>query len=312
MPIELSMQQLLTDTIDAVRPYAAQGRLATYIPELTKANPLAIGMSIIDLDNNCWQAGDHQTIFTIQSIAKVATLLFALENCGSIQVLSRIGVEQTADAFNSIIKLETRNSGKPLNPFINAGAITVIAMLMEEMGPDLYDKLLLYLGSLTDNANLHINEDVLASERLTGDINRALAYYQKGLQGFTADVTQVLDVYFRMCSIEITVQDLAVMATLLANNGVHKTNGRRFFSAETARYVKVLMTTCGLYDESGWFALQVGIPSKSGVGGGIIAVVPGKYGIGVIGPALDAKGNSLAGVELHRRLSVSLGWSIFA
>jgi glutaminase len=312
MRIELSIQQLLTDTIDAVRPYTAQGRLATYIPELTKANPLAIGISIIDLDNNCWQAGDHQTIFTIQSIAKVATLLFALENCGSIQVLSRIGVEQTADAFNSIIKLETRNSGKPLNPFINAGAITVIAMLMEEMGPDLLDKLLLCLGTLTGNANLHINEDVLASERQTGDINRALAYYQKGLQGFTADVTQVLDVYFRMCSIEITVQDLAAMATLLANNGVQKSNGKRYFSAETARYVKVLMTTCGLYDESGWFALQVGIPSKSGVGGGIIAVVPGKFGIGVIGPALDEKGNSLAGVELLRRLSVTLGWSIFA
>ena len=307
-----AMQQLLTNTIDAVRPYTARGRLATYIPELTKADPLAVGVCLIDLEGNCWEAGDYHTIFTIQSISKVGTLLFGLEKCGAIQVLSRIGVEQTADAFNSIIKLETRNSGKPLNPFINAGAIALIAMLIESLGNDLFDKLYAYLSLLTGNPALRINEKALASEQHTGDINRALAYYQKGVRGFDADVDQVLDVYFRLCSLEITVKDLAAMAALLANNGVCKSNGEQFFSAETARCVKVLMTTCGLYDASGWFALQVGIPSKSGVGGGILALVPGQFGIGVVGPALDEKGNSLAGVELLRRLSQALGWSIFA
>ncbi|MDJ0784006.1 MAG: glutaminase A [Desulfosarcinaceae bacterium] len=306
------MQALLDKAVADARPYAEKGRLATYIPELTKANRRALGVCVVDLDGNHWRAGDFDTTFTIQSVSKVATLLYALETCGIQQVLSRIGAEQTADAFNSIIKLETRNSGKPLNPFINAGAIALIAMLMEAVGEDLLSALLDYLKTLTGNRTLSVDADVLRSERATGDINRALAYYQKGMHTFTADVTAVLDVYFHMCSLEVQVIDLARMAALIASNGRHPATGEHHFSAESARCAKVLMTTCGLYDSSGWFALEVGIPSKSGVGGGILSVVPGQFGIGVVGPSLDDKGNSIAGVELLRRLSRTQGWSLFA
>ena len=157
-----------------------------------------------------------------------------------------------------------------------------------------------------------IDQAVLASEQRTGDINRALAYYQKGMHAFAADVDQVLNVYFRMCSLQVTVKDLATLAHLLAANGCRRAGDAHLFSPESARCVKVLMTTCGLYDASGWFALEVGIPAKSGVGGGILAVVPGRFGVGVVGPALHEKGNSIAGVALLKALSRACRWSVFA
>jgi len=304
--------QLLNQMVQQVRGCTRQGKLAAYIPELAKADPEAVGICVMDIAGHCWSAGDADTVFTIQSISKVVTLLFALEHCGIQQVLSRIGAEQTADAFNSIIKLETRNSGKPLNPFINAGAIALIALLMETCGDNLFERLHAYLAKLTDNHALTIDQAVLASEQHTGDINRALAYYQKGMHVFDADVDQVLDVYFRMCSLQVTVKDLAALAHLLAVNGCRQAGAARLFSPESARCVKVLMTTCGLYDASGWFALEVGIPAKSGVGGGILAVVPGRFGVGVVGPALDEKGNSIAGIALLKELSSAFRWSVFA
>lgn len=305
------LQERLETVLAEVRPLTARGRLADYIPELTKADPKALAACITDLDGRSVLAGDHDSVFTIQSVSKVAVFLYALEHCGTPRVLSRIGVEQTADAFNSIIKLETHNRGKPLNPFINAGAIALVAMLLETVGDRLPELLFAYIRLLGGNEALRVNRAVLESERSTGDINRALAYYQKGMKVFQADVNEVLEIYFQLCSLEVRVRDLAAMAAVIADNGVRRTDGRRFFSAENARCVKVLMTTCGLYDSSGWYALEVGVPTKSGVGGGMLSVVPGRFGVGVFGPALDTKGNSVGGVELLRRLSQALDWSIF-
>lgn len=304
------MEQILNKLVDECRGYTLKGRLASYIPELTKANSEALGICVIDPDGNIYQGGDYNTHFTIQSVSKVVTLIYALESYGE-HVFTRIGVEQTADAFNSIIKLETRNNGKPLNPLINAGAIATTSFIAEAEGKDAFKKLSNYLRKLAHNPDIKVNEAVFHSEKRTGDINRALAYYQKGAGTFSAEVDDVLDVYFQMCSLEVQVKDLAQIARVIANNGVLSETGERVFSKETARMVKAIMTTCGLYDSSGRFALDVGIPSKSGVGGGILSVVPGKFGIGTVGPALDDKGNSAAGVEILKRLSRELHLSIF-
>lgn len=304
------MEKLLNRLVDECRGYTLKGKLPSYIPELLKANSEALGICIVDLEGNFYEGGDYNTKFTIQSVSKVVTLIYALEEYGE-SLFSRIGVEQTADAFNSIIKLETRNNGKPLNPLINAGAIATTSFVLEREGEHAFEKLLSFLRKIAKNDNIEVNESVYNSEKRTGDVNRALAYYQKGAGTFSAEVDDVLDVYFKMCSLEVKVRDLAQIARVIANNGVIRKTGERVFSAKTARVAKAIMTTCGLYDSSGIFALDVGIPSKSGVGGGILSVVPGKYGIGTIGPALDDKGNSAAGVEILRRLSKELKLSIF-
>lgn len=304
------MKQTLDRLVETSRPFTQNGTLADYIPELAKANASTLGICICDLDGNCSQAGDYDTPFTIQSVSKVINLLFALESYGE-DVFSRIGVEQTADAFNSIIKLETRNQGKPLNPLINAGAIATIAYIAEHEGKGTFRKLVSFLRKMAQNNHIHVNQDVYQSEKRTGDINRALAFFQKGTNSFSASVDVVLDTYFQMCSLEVRVKDLARIAQVIANNGVMIETGERLFSEKTAKMTKAIMMTCGMYDSSGHFAVTVGMPSKSGVGGGILSVVPGRYGIGTLGPSLDEKGNSAAGVELLTRLSEEMNFSIF-
>ena len=304
------MKQTLDRLVETCRPFTQNGTLADYIPELTKANASTLGICICHLDGNCSQAGDYDTPFTIQSVSKVINLLFALESYGE-DVFSRIGVEQTADAFNSIIKLETRNQGKPLNPLINAGAIATIAYIAEHEGKGTFRKLVSFLRKMAQNNHIHVNQDVYQSEKRTGDINRALAFFQKGTNSFSASVDVVLDTYFQMCSLEVRVKDLARIAQVIANNGVMIETGERLFSEKTAKMTKAIMMTCGMYDSSGHFAVTVGMPSKSGVGGGILSVVPGRYGIGTLGPSLDEKGNSAAGVELLTRLSEEMNFSIF-
>ena len=300
----------LDEFLRASKPYTKQGKLASYIPELLKANENALGIYIRDIDGNAIHSGDIDTKFTIQSVSKVVTLIYALEAYGD-EVFTRIGVEQTADAFNSIIKLETRNNGKPLNPLINAGAIATTSFIVEKEGKEGFENLSAFLKKLAKNDNIKVNMSVFASEKRTGDTNRALAYFQKGQRTFQADVEDVLDAYFKTCSHEVTVKDLANIGRIIANNGLDPDSGQRYFSMKNARMTKAIMSTCGMYDSSGEFALKVGIPSKSGVGGGIMSVVPGKYGIGIIGPALDEKGNSAAGVALLSKLSETYALSIF-
>ena len=220
-------------------------------------------------------------------------------------------MEPSADPFNSMVKLETRESHKPLNPFINAGAIVCTSMVQGDNGIEKFNRIHNMIKIMADNPAIDINQSVYRSEKLTGNTNRAIAYYLKGAGLIEKDVEDVLDTYFKLCSIEVTALDVAKMASVVANNGITPWSNERLMSIEICRIVKAIMTTCGLYDSSGQFSVEVGLPSKSGVGGCIMAVAPQNMGIAVIGPALDSHGNSMAGKKVLEYLSNELNLSIF-
>jgi glutaminase len=305
------MNKLLENVIENNRHWTKNGKLVTYIPELSKTNPDALGVSIITVDGEEYNGGDYETKFTIQSISKIITLMLAILDNGSERVFLSVGVEPTADAFNSIINLETKSPQRPLNPMINAGAIATVSLIAGNNGEESFSRILNFTRKITGNANININNEVYKSEKATGNRNRSLAYFMKSTGVIEQDVEQVLDVYFKQCSIETTCKDIARIGAMLANDGVLPWNGERIIPRNIALIVKTIMVTCGLYDASGQFAVDVGIPAKSGVGGGILAAVPGRMGIGVVGPALDLKGNSIGGIKVLSELSRELDLNIF-
>lgn len=305
------MNKLLESVIENNRHFTKEGKVAAYIPELINANPDALGISIITLNGEDYFAGDYDAKFTIQSISKIITLMLALIDNGRERVFSKVGVEPTADAFNSIINLETKKIQKPLNPMINAGAIATVSLVAGKTGEETFDRILNFTRKITGNPSIDVNHEVYKSEKITGDRNRALAYFMKSMGVIEPDVEEVLDVYFKQCSIEATCKDIAKIGAMLANDGVLPWSGERIVPRNVARIVKTIMATCGLYDASGQFAVEVGVPAKSGVGGGILAAIPGRMGIGVFGPSLDLKGNSIAGIKVLAELSRELDLSIF-
>ncbi|NME95292.1 glutaminase A [Clostridium cochlearium] len=305
------MQNKIEKIIKECRKYTKQGEVASYIPELKKANKDALGIYIDKLDGNEFYAGDYETKFTIQSISKVISLIIAIMDNGMEKVLSKVGVEPSAYSFNSIVTLEVKNANKPLNPMINAGAIATVSLIKGDSPEEVIGKILDFTKKITGNKDIKVNEAVYQSEKRTGDRNRSLAYFMKGTGVIEKDVEKVLDAYFQQCSIEVTCKDIAKIGSFLANDGVLPSTGERVVPKEVTRVVKAVMATCGMYDASGSFAVKVGIPSKSGVGGGIMATVPGKMGIGVVGPSLDEKGNSIAGIKVLEQLSEELDLSIF-
>jgi len=305
------MNKLLDAIIENNRIWTKQGKVATYIPELGKADPQAMGIYISALNGEEHYAGDYSTKFTIQSMSKVLTLMLAIMDNGKEKVFSTIGMEPTADAFNSIINLETKNKQRPLNPMINSGAIATTSLIKGSTSEEVFNRILEFTRKATGNPDININEAVYESEKHTADRNRALAYFMKGTGVIENDVENVLDVYFKQCSMEVTCKDIARIGAMLANDGVVCWNQERIIPREVARIVKTIMTTCGMYDASGHFAVHIGIPAKSGVGGGILAAVPKRAGIGVFGPALDEKGNSIAGIKMLEELSNELDLSIF-
>ena len=305
------MKSILKNTISSNKKYTSNGKVASYIPELKKANQDDLGICIIDINNNMYCAGDYNKKFTIQSISKPIVLALALMDNEWEYVFSKVGMEPSGDPFNSIMKLETNDTKKPCNPMINAGAIATTALIK---GKDLQEKeerMISFFRKLAKNDSLQINEDVYKSEKLTGDRNRAMGYLLKNDGFIEGDVEEVLDLYFKQCSIEIDTVDLARIGLLFANYGIDMETGERIISEDISRMVKTFMVTCGMYDASGEFALKVGIPAKSGVGGGIMASVPKRMGIGVFGPALDKKGNSIAGLKILEDLSKELELNIF-
>lgn len=298
---------LLEKTVQNHRRYTSLGRVASYIPELKKGNPSYTGCAIMT-PWGLYEAGDTRQPFTLQSISKVFSLLVALEKRGVDSVFEKVGSEPTGDSFNSIVKLETSEQ-KPLNPMINAGAIAVCSLIP---GGSVEERLAL-ITDLMENIlgrPVHVDEDVYRSEKETGHRNRALAYFLKDINGLEGDVEEVLDLYFRQCSILVDCADLARMGMFLASKGVNAA-GESLISPGLIRLVTTFMVTCGMYNASGEFAIQVGIPAKSGVSGGILGFVPGKYGVAAFGPALDDKGNSVVGVRMLRHLSQILDLSIF-
>ena len=300
---------ILYNLILANKSKCKGGKVADYIPGLKNANKEKFGVCIIDRNNKVSYAGDYEEKFTIQSISKPLVLMLAILDNGEDFIFSKIGMEPTGDAFNSIKKLETSLS-MPFNPMINAGAIAVSSMIKGDSLEDKFNRVLKFIKKISENSDLDYDEDIYLGEKITGNRNRSMAYFMKNDGIIEGNVEEALDIYFKQCSILVTAIDLAKIGLFLANNGV-TSSGERIVSVHTAKLVKSLMVTCGMYDGSGEFAVKVGIPAKSGVGGGILSLVPGKMGIGVYGPALDPKGNSIGGYALLENLSNLLSLSIF-
>ena len=264
----------------------------------------------MDNEGNEYFSGDCETKFTIQSISKIVTLMLAILDNGEEYVFSKVGMEPTGDPFNSITKLETSGERKPYNPLINAGAIAISSMIKGKDARDKFQRVLEFFRKISEDETLDVNYKIYCGESETGNRNRAMGYFLKGEGIIEGNVEDALNIYFKQCSIEVTAKTLARIGLFLANNGKLST-GDVVITPRIATIVKTLMVTCGMYDSSGEFAVRAGIPSKSGVGGGILSVVPGKMGIGVYGPALDKKGNSIAGVALLEDLSNELNLTIF-
>jgi glutaminase len=290
--------------------YAAvdDGKVADYIPELAKANPNWFGISIVTNDGMCVEVGDCRQRFTIQSISKPFIYGLALEDHGLEAVMKRVGVEPTGEAFNSIVLDETSN--RPFNPMVNAGAINAADLIKGADLPERMSRVLAMFGRYCGR-EIHVDNSVFFSERLTGNRNRAIAYLMLNFGMMSEHLEQSLDLYFQQCSILVDCHDLAVIGATLANGGVNPLTGVRAIEQPYVKYLLSVMHSCGMYDFAGEWAYRVGIPAKSGVGGGIVAVVPGLMGIGVFSPLLDAKGNSVRGVKVCQTLSEQFGLHVF-
>ena len=283
------------------------GNVATYIPELANADKQALGIAVQTRQGELYTAGDCSTRFTIQSISKVISLCVALEKCGYAAVLDRVGMEPSGEAFNSIVELDL-NSNKPYNPMINSGALAIADLLTEKTN---FAELMEISRKLTKDPSLRFDEKVYQSEMETCSRNRAICWLLKSKDIIRNDVEEALKLYTAMCSIGVTAVSLANLGLILANGGVDPQNGERLLSASTVRVVKTIMLTCGMYDGSGRFAVEVGFPTKSGVGGGLLSVVDKEMGIGIYGPSLDNKGNCIAGNVMLKYLSETLNMHIF-
>lgn len=305
------MQNLLDSLVEKNRFWTQYGSVATYIPELANSNSDSLGIYIIDTNGKEYCSGEYDTKFTIQSISKIASFMCALQDNDINKLYSKISCAPTSDGFNSIVNLEMKNSHKPLNPMINSGAIATVSLVYGKDATEKFERIFNFIKEITNNPNLKINYNIYESEKNTGDRNRALAYFMKSTGIIDCNVDEILDVYFKLCSIEVTCKDIAHMSVVLASDGIAPVSNKQILDKHICKTVKAIMTTCGMYDGSGDFAVNVGIPAKSGVGGGIAGVVPRNMGIGVYGPALDKKGNSIGGVKLLEDLSKSLDLNIF-
>ncbi|AWP28002.1 Glutaminase [Paenibacillus vortex V453] len=306
-----SIRQQLPRWLETSLPCATRGNVASYIPELSKAPHNALGITLLSATGESASAGDCGLRFTMQSISKVFTLILALMDNGEDEVFSKVGMEPTGDNFNSMLKLELVRPGIPFNPMINAGAITVSSLIRGSSPEEKSERILHFFKDLAGNDRLDYDMGVYRSESDTGNLNRSISFFLKENGVLSGDVEEVLDVYFRHCSIVVDCADLARMALVLASNGTNPLTGKQLIPRRYVQIAKTFMTTCGMYNASGEFAIQVGLPAKSGVSGGILTLVPERYGIGVVGPALNDKGNSYAGVHLLQTISRELDWSMF-
>ncbi|MBR1970408.1 MAG: glutaminase A [Clostridia bacterium] len=305
------MDKLLKNIIRECYPYIQNGKVATYIPELAKANPNEFGICTISIDQGTNGVGDYEKSFTMQSIVKAIILLRALEDKGEAEVRNLVGVEATGKPFDAFNYSDQDLKSEHINPMINAGAIALCTLIDGETYREKFQRLLDLTRKLAGNSNINLDEDVYMSEKATGNKNRALTYMLKAYGIINEDAEEVLDCYFRACSIKVTCVDLARIAFILANKGENPITGEQLFDKKHATYINAVLMTCGMYDGSGEFAITVGVPAKSGVCGGIMAVVPNRMGIGIYSPALDSKGNSCAGIKALEILSRELELSIF-
>ena len=292
------------------RRYAGleEGAVASYIPELAKADPNLFAISIVGVDGRIIEVGDHNHPFSVQSISKPFAFGQALEDHGRERVLAKVNVEPTGEAFNSILLDEVTN--RPFNPLVNAGAIATCDLIQGKDFPERVTRLLEIFRRYTGRP-IHIDNSVFFSERTTGHRNRAIAHLMLNFGMISDRIDETLDLYFQQCSILVNCHDLAVMGATLANAGVNPITGERALKAEYVKDVLSIMLSCGMYDFAGGWAYAVGLPAKSGVSGGIVAVVPGQFGIGIFSPRIDARGNSARGVAVCRELSRRYGLHVF-
>ena len=305
------MEELLERLLEECLHFTTQGRVADYIPELAKANPDALGIYVIGSEGKHSWAGDCHQPFTIQSVVKPILLLQALLDNGVELVQSRVGVEATGKPFDAINAGDQSLDSGHINPMVNMGAIVMCTLIRGATYEERFQRLLELTRKLAGDESIGVDEAVYRSEKSHGSKNRALAYLLKSYGLLEDDVEEVLDCYFRACSIQVDCRALAHIGAVLSNRGRLPVSNQRIFPSSLARYVNAILMTYGMYDGSGEFAMRVGVPAKSGVGGGIMAVVPTRMGIGIYSPALDSKGNSMAGIHLLERLSKELYLSIF-
>jgi len=284
------------------------GEVASYIPELAGADRSWFGIALVTVDGNVYQVGDARQPFTVQSISKAITYGIALEETGAEAVAAKVGVEPSGEAFNSI-SLE-QETGRPLNPMINAGAIATTGLIAADTPDQRVERILKCFHRYTGHP-VTVDEAVYQSERDTGHRNRAIAHLLRNADILTGNPEEALDAYFRQCSIRINARDLALMGACLANGGVNPITGVVALDKRYVEKVLSVMSTCGMYDYSGSWVFSVGMPAKSGVGGGIMAALPGQFGLGVFSPPLDRKGNSVRGIRVCEELSRDFGLHLF-
>lgn len=287
---------------------AKEGAVADYIPELALAKPEWFGICVVTADGKEFEVGDCDKLFTIQSISKAFIYGLALEDNGREYVNSKVSVEPTGEAFNSIILDEATN--RPYNPMVNAGAIATTDLIKGNGATERLKRILDMFRRYTGR-EVDVNVPVFLSEKATGNRNKAIAYLMLNFGMVTDRIEETLDLYFQQCSIMVNGRDLAMMAATLANGGVNPVTQERAIDERYVQDVISVMLTCGMYDYSGEWTYQVGIPAKSGVGGGITAVVPQKLGIGIFSPPLDAKGNSYRGIQVCKDISHDFGLHLF-
>lgn len=284
------------------------GKVADYIAPLAKVSPCKYAISVCTIDGQKINIGDYAEPFSIQSISKVFTLSMLAPLVGE-EIWECVGKEPSGSAFNSLVQLEYER-GIPRNPFINAGALVITDKLAEKI-PNLDDSLLQYVRELAGEESINFNLSVANDEYTTGERNKALAHMMKSFGNFKGKVSKVFRHYCNHCSIEMTTQQLAQAFTFLANRGINPLNGKAVITPRDAKRINSIMLTCGFYDESGDFAYRVGLPGKSGVGGGIVAIIPGKLAIAVWSPELNLHGNSCRGISTLADFTTELGISVF-
>lgn len=303
-----SLDRILSDIADEMRGMEMRGKVADYIRPLAEVSPHKFGIAVVTAQGSVHLAGDGEEAFSIQSISKVFALTMALGAVGD-QLWNRVGREPSGSAFNSIVQLESEH-GIPRNPFINAGAIVVTDVLLGHHQPrEAIGQMLRFVRELAGDDTISIDETVARAEQDTGFRNKALANYMRAFGNIRGDVDQVLGTYFHYCALAMSCRQLALAGRYLMDGG--RSNGHRVITARRARRINAVMMSCGHYDNSGDFAYRIGLPGKSGVGGGILAVVPGIASIAVWSPGLNPSGNSQLGQLALERLVQRTGWSVF-
>jgi len=304
----MNCQTSIETVFETVRNEGDQGNPASYIPELAGVNPGNFGVCLSTTDNRQFNCGNASEKFSVQSIAKVLSLSMAYKMLGG-KIWERTGVEPSGTAFNSLVQLETDN-GIPRNPFINAGALVICDILISQLTNPMEDFITL-VRDISDNQRLNYSRKIAESEKSVGYRNTALCYFIKSFGNIKNHPEEVLEFYFNLCSIEMTCVELSQTFLFLANQGRKTTDNKDILTLSQTKRINAIMQTCGLYDESGEFAYEVGLPGKSGVGGGIIAIHPNNYSIAVWSPRLNAKGNSYRGMKFLEQFTTKTGSSIF-